>query len=520
MLAVLIFILLHSNAVMPAPILSLVSATSTCCIDVTQCHSAWYPRDGVLPTRQWYTIGQSCLVTIIACVWTSAHPNVNGPMDSGWTCTKRRVVTMFCALFAPEVVLYWAVQQLSTAHEIVSAYNREFASQYLMEDEKPQSLSTKFKAIFHTVPKEATRRGSGHPWTVAHGFFVQMGGFLLYDKGYPTAVLDYRRLGHLLRTRSIDPPAVTEAELEDRSKGNAISKSIVVLQTSWFVLQCCARWNKNLPVSELEAMTLAFAVLNGATYAVWWSKPQGVGVPICLHLKESEDVVNPVPRPPSSIISQTTTITGTANSTVEKHISLFTTHQGPVTIESYRVRQDAHRNPDNLNASELILLPTRLVTLILRPVLKMLHAEGNHVHDSAVRIPMFYASPTETGWGGLVSVLVGSTYGGLHLLALMTNFTSNVQSVLWLVCSTIMTVTPIAVFVNIKIGDIIDGMKEESPSRRLRVGKFILKLEYTLLVLFYVAARFSIMALAFWGIKRPPPGVLLDLTWTSYIPHL
>ncbi|KAF5328377.1 hypothetical protein D9619_013261 [Psilocybe cf. subviscida] len=347
-----------------------------------------------------------------------------------------------------------------------------------------------------------------------------MGGFLLYDKGYPTAVLDYRRLEHLLRNRLIDPPTVTEAELEDRSKGNAISKSIVVLQTSWFVLQCCARWNKNLPVSELEAMTLAFAVLNGVTYAVWWHKPQGVGVPICLHLKGSvEELDDPVPHAPS-MRSQTTTIAGIVNLALERHIPLLRDEQDPVTMKSCRMEHCAYRNPDNLNASQLILLPIRLVKFILRPVLKMLHAEGNQVHDSAVRIPMFYASPTETGWGGLVSVLVGSTYGALHLLALMTNFTSNVQSVLWLVCSTIMTATPIAVFVNIKLGDIIDEMEEASPSRRLRVAKFFLKLEYTLLVLFYAAARFLIMALAFWGIKRPPPGVLIDLTWTSYIPHL
>lgn len=87
-------------------------------------------RNHVQPLRPWYAIGQSCLVTIVACIWTSAHPNINGPTDSWWTCTKRRIVTMLCAFVAPEVVLYWAFHQRLTAHEIAEAYNKKFAAHH------------------------------------------------------------------------------------------------------------------------------------------------------------------------------------------------------------------------------------------------------------------------------------------------------------------------------------------------------------------------------------------------------
>jgi hypothetical protein len=62
-------------------------------------------------------------------------------------------------------------------------------------------------------------------------------------------------------------------------------KLLVVVQTSWFVFQCLARWILHLPVTELEVMTLAFALLNIATYGLWWKKPQNVQVAIRIQSK-------------------------------------------------------------------------------------------------------------------------------------------------------------------------------------------------------------------------------------------
>ncbi|KAF9474833.1 hypothetical protein BDN70DRAFT_779290, partial [Pholiota conissans] len=64
-----------------------------------------------------------------------------------------------------------------------------------------------------------------------------------------------------------------EEDIKDRSKGDAISKAFVLLQTMWFIAQCISRWLAKLPVTELEVVTLAFAMLNIITYALWWHKP-------------------------------------------------------------------------------------------------------------------------------------------------------------------------------------------------------------------------------------------------------
>lgn len=63
-------------------------------------------------------------------------------------------------------------------------------------------------------------------WTVTHGFFIQMGGLILYDNGYPKEVLDYRRLTELLQKKQINASTVTEHDLQDRSKGDAVSRPL------------------------------------------------------------------------------------------------------------------------------------------------------------------------------------------------------------------------------------------------------------------------------------------------------
>ncbi|KAF8173475.1 hypothetical protein BJ912DRAFT_822147, partial [Pholiota molesta] len=195
----------------------------------------------------------SCLATIFACTWSAIHPNIPAITDSAWHSFHRWVTIMICALLAPEWMTYWAVQQRLGAKKI-------------MDD--PQ-------------------------WTLAHGFFLQMGGFMLCESGRPVQTLldhnwrhkDETTLTWNIQQKVIDPPRITEEDIKDRSKGDAISKTFIVLQTTWFVVQCIARWSQRLPLTELEVVTLGFAMLNGITYIAWWDKPQNVGRPVFLESK-------------------------------------------------------------------------------------------------------------------------------------------------------------------------------------------------------------------------------------------
>lgn len=100
-------------------------------------------------------------------------------------------------------------------------------------------------------------------------------------------------LKYLILSRTIDAPRITADEIQnDRSKGDAISKGLAIFQTTWFIIQCFARWSTHISVTELEIITLAFAMLNGVAYVLWWNKPQNVGFPVYLE-KRAPSFVSP-----------------------------------------------------------------------------------------------------------------------------------------------------------------------------------------------------------------------------------
>ena len=153
-----------------------------------------------------------------------------------------------------------------------------------------------------------------------HGHFLNMGGFTrvsteihnfkepkkpgrgasaIMEAAYISCQKDYERgrqrceLGvltrkdfeELIQDTNYEFPAITAAEIRDRSKSDALSKFIAILQTTWFILQCIARGHQRLAVTELELVTLALASLNGITYAFWWHKPLCVEEPVRIYLR-------------------------------------------------------------------------------------------------------------------------------------------------------------------------------------------------------------------------------------------
>jgi hypothetical protein len=74
-----------------------------------------------------------------------------------------------------------------------------------------------------------------------------------------------------------------EAELEGRSKSDALSKGIAILQLAWFVLQLVARYIQNLPTTLLEIDTLAVVSLACISYCLWWNKPKDVRRPYLVY---------------------------------------------------------------------------------------------------------------------------------------------------------------------------------------------------------------------------------------------
>ncbi|KAF5309915.1 hypothetical protein D9619_010541 [Psilocybe cf. subviscida] len=473
------------------------------------------PNEGERQYRTVHSIIQTCFLTIFVCVWKSAHPNINGPRDSWWTCTKRKVVTIFCVLVVPEMVLLWALRQRLAAKIIAEKYNEEFA----VIEKTDTYLWEKIVGLFKPLPEDTTRRGVGQSWTSTHGFFIQMGGFIRYENEYPREVLDYTRLAELLRKKAIDVLTVTERDLRDRSKGDAVSKAIVVLQTTWFVVHCIARAAQRLPLSELEVFTLAFVVINVAIYTTWWNKPQGVEVAICVPEKRE-------------ITISATSLKGEDNETRRSSTSKSASFPPP----EYRLSNDSfpliptHKHQFNISTGEKdswlrrmlrkdckrYILPFVLIfRLSYRIAASMFHflakmaPERTDVKKGELRVPMFYAmwsaSSVDTV---IVASAIGTLFGAIHLLSWASEFPSPHDLVLWRISGILLAAIPFVAFLA-SVTDTI-GMTPVAQ----RIG-----LLFVVLIPFYIASRFVVIIVALKAIRYPPHDVLRDVSWTSYIPH-
>ncbi|PBK68219.1 hypothetical protein ARMSODRAFT_1085523 [Armillaria solidipes] len=206
--------------------------------------------------RTIWDIVWSCLATIFACTWLAVHPNVpsrymreKGRLFLG----LHRVKHMLVAIICPEAVIMWAFRQRLVA----------------------SALSKHLRL------------------SMTHSFFISMGGFVGKDdrpltaadffvpNGRPYNLLEGIIGGEIRSDLDISPIlSVTQEELMDKSKGDALSKSISLLQTTWFVVQYISRIALSLPRTQLETATLAFALLNFCNYILWWHKPLDVQYPL------------------------------------------------------------------------------------------------------------------------------------------------------------------------------------------------------------------------------------------------
>ncbi|KAG1730557.1 uncharacterized protein EDB91DRAFT_1059422, partial [Suillus paluster] len=218
-------------------------------------------------------------LTLFACIYSAIYPNIPSPKDSLARILRRGFGIMVTALIAPELLVTWAMRQWLSARLVTKQF--------------------KDSGYFN------------YTWTQTHSFFVLMGGLMLYVDGKPYHILQPEQILELIRAKHIDAPTLTAKQINDRSKGNVISKGLIIVQVAWFILQLISRTICHLDTTKLETGTLAFAVLNFLTYAVWWNKPLDVQCPYPVYCKSTES------KPEDSIIEH---VSASINSTAADHV--------------------------------------------------------------------------------------------------------------------------------------------------------------------------------------------------------
>ncbi|KAF4444189.1 hypothetical protein FACUT_770 [Fusarium acutatum] len=254
------------------------------------------------PRRNTWSIIWSCLSIFIVCSWKCVHLNIptheeiqgewhtiqlcrglpdvsfwpKAPLRRKWT---RKIVAMIGIALAPEFGVALAAKQYMEARRDLKEFTKA------LPDEK---------------------------YTLAHAFYVQMGGFVVYGPPAPQsstveedsatnvqpgnevnheahagyqalrASQEFGSTGHgSLRARmakslsDIQPNMfrIPESEIKDLSKADVITKAFAIIQCTWLVVQSICRTAQGYTISLLELATLAFIFCAFIMHIFWWNKP-------------------------------------------------------------------------------------------------------------------------------------------------------------------------------------------------------------------------------------------------------
>lgn len=374
---------------------------------------------------------------------------------------------------------------------------------------------------------------------------------MLHERDGTSHPLLPEELDRLYAAREIEFPAVPAAEIEDKSKGDAISKGLVILQTSWFTIQCVARGIRHLPLTGLELATLAFTVLNFFTYLVWWKKPQDVNCPIAVYRKaklfplQKTDLYDEHSNEWRQHAGDSSKLEN--DDTHEDFIPLlphlpFTYHPQLFTKLLTASRNKAQTVQDKLPKSTYDWRTAGLWCLTIIPRMVMSFANDSHRslrdmiltpdidYQSRKRVPTFYAvkagrAPWLVGASG---ILIGTVFGAIHCIGWSFQFPSHKDKLLWRVSSVDITLVPIwAILFSACTSsfEILTNYKRGSSVVYMFVIMGIignaLLLFLSLFVLGgYIPSRITLLVLPFTTLRDLPPGVYKTVQYLDFIPHL
>ena len=253
----------------------------------------------------------------------------------------------------------------------------------------------------------------------------------------------------------------TKAEIEDRGKSDWLAKSLVLLQTSWFVIQCIARGIEHLPLTHLEIVTLAYAAMNFVIYMFWWNKPLNVNRPVRVFRRE------PIERPPP----------------VEEPISeprrwtWKSIDKGLGTIFDFIA---------GLQDDDVIL-------------------------SRKDRVPMFWGnSDHEHIIADFIVLGVGICFGAIHCIAWHFSFPTDAELLMWRISCVAITAVPVYIFFWTFLAIQLDS----------GVAFGIVGITILPALILYIVARAVTLVLAFTSLRGLPFGAYETVHWTTFIPHI
>ncbi|TFK60457.1 hypothetical protein BDN72DRAFT_726550, partial [Pluteus cervinus] len=482
-------------------------------------------------------ITRSCVLTIGACVYRAIHPNIPDPEAPRWKVRLERFQVTILALIAPELVIFWAIRQWLGARLIMQEVNK------VIEDNDIRGIE----------------------WTTTHSHFTQMGGFCQEGNKqviFPSTLIQFMKEGRI----NLKGLRLSKDDINDRSKGDLLSKGFVILQTTWFVLECITRWATHLPLTELEVVTLAYATLNIVTYGFWLHKPLNVNRPNYLEVYPAGRSTDDVPAQADQILEEKRG-EGVDTATVvkvnpENSMSVPTIDYAPISddiqVSSWkditsglywgidrplidlmfsRVRKLVrHGRKADIHVPGQSHILTRLLVVIFNSLLKRPFCYAcapflDLVDESTVDtrrkyVPCYYALkiPASRWWiMWYPSCTIAFIFASVHFLSWNSHFPSPIEQTLWRLSSVTLLAVPFDLLVLGVVFDVHDRWVLTSGKRTrviLQVLCLVLAVFSVVFVLLtYTFARACLLIEAVVALREVPQGAYEGILWTSIIPH-
>ncbi|ESK84724.1 hypothetical protein Moror_607 [Moniliophthora roreri MCA 2997] len=454
----------------------------------------------------------SCFSVTFICTWVAIHPNIPLVTRNSTTAVIDNIILMVIALLAPELIILWAMRQWFSANRIARQFKK-------------------------------------YGWGKTHAFFVLMGGFALYDGddfcGYlwekpekvdrmyweqiasrhqkvqedfpphvdphsnvtvdqahdsnrasssekeplkhtysePTCLLEFLVANGFIR--------ISEDEIKDRSHADILSKSIALIQATWFLMQVAARAFEGLAVTELEIMTVAFALLNFGTYFFWWNKPLRVRHPYRVYWQQREYHADPT-RKASTRVWTKTIRDGLAQ--VLKEIYLDTLADGKSLV------------------LQLALLPLFIIWHISTLSSFVVRTGDSKKYEFVER--MFCSRlPNDSLQLHITIYAIAAVFGAIHCIPWAFHFPTHTEQLLWRICAISIAAAPIAMGAVHLYNKVLNDLAPRWLNKLVRITTILLSM-------FYIFSRVALIFLAFTALRDLSPSAYKSVQWTTLIPHI
>ena len=357
-------------------------------------------------------------------------------------------------------------------------------------------------------------------WTRTHGFFAVMGGFVLCEDDKPPIILDPTELAQYLQSGEID---ITQAEIRDKSRGDALSKGLVIVQTGWFILQCTARFVEHLPVTEIELVTLAFATLNFVSYGLLWDKPLGMQCPHHV-VKKMKPILQSEVEEEGEYKYGEGWQGGCKGTILSRSKNILDVCKTIATIAPNMPTIFIRKTMATFRAAVACVREKRIWIMVghiawvtyensLGKIGYMGLKKSDDIAPGAKSIPMFYSGKLICNnmeqHATLAASAIATLFGVIHCIAWFFEFESCTVKWLWRISSLTITCIPLVLFVGFRF------------DTHIKPGVQALGFPFAFLVgILYVLARILLLVLPLVSLRSLSLGAYQTVRWTTFIPHI